>query len=78
MAATSGKEQRWWIVSSMGTLMSRSFRLSEDVYQAMLARGFDSHLRTMDDYAMRPADWLFLLAALAVAAAALAAGRILA
>ncbi len=36
VARTTGGEQRWWIVSTIGVLMSRSFRMSEEVYQAML------------------------------------------
>ena len=74
VARTSGKEQRWWIVSSVGVLMSRSFRMSDDVYQAMLARGFHNEMRTIDDYRMRPADWLLLSGAVLAAAAALYAG----
>ncbi len=74
VASTSGKEQRWWIVSSIGVLMSRSFRMSEDVYQAMLARGFQHEMRTMDDYRMRLADWALLLSAAAIAAAAIYLG----
>ena len=35
------------IVQALGVLMHRSFRMSEDVYQAMLARGFDHQFRTM-------------------------------
>ncbi len=74
VARTSGKEQRWWIVSSMGVLMSRSFRMSEEVYQAMLARGFTGQIRTLNDYRMHAADWLFTASALASAAAAISAG----
>lgn len=74
IARTSGKEQRWWIVSTVGVLMSRSFRMSEDVYQAMLARGFNGEIRTIDDYVMHPIDWLVLAASLAVTAGALYAG----
>jgi cobalt/nickel transport system permease protein len=77
VAKTSGGEQRWWIVSSLGVLMSRSFRMSEDVYQAMLARGFSHEMRTIDGYRMRPGDWLLLAGSLATAAAALCAGWIL-
>ena len=49
----------------MGVLMSRSFRMSDEVYQAMLARGFDR--RDADDRrlpAASRADWLLLAAAL--------------
>jgi cobalt/nickel transport system permease protein len=74
VATTSGREQRWWIVSSMGVLMNRSLRMSEDVYQAMLARGFQGEMRTIDDYRMRPADWLLLVTCLLMAAAAVYVG----
>lgn len=74
VARTSGGEQRWWMVSSIGVLMSRSFRMSEDVYQAMLARGFQGEMRTIDDYRMGPGDWLMLGASVAAAAVALYAG----
>jgi len=67
VAHTSGKEQRWWIVSSLGVLMSRSFRMSDDVYQAMLARGFTGHIRTFQEYRMGAVDWLLGVAGLASA-----------
>jgi cobalt ECF transporter T component CbiQ len=72
VAHTSGKEQRWWIVSSMSVLMSRSFRMSDEVYQAMLARGFTGQIRTLTDYQMTPADWLLGFAAVAASIAAIA------
>lgn len=74
VARTSGKEQRWWTVSTVGVLMSRSFRMSEDVYQAMLARGFKDELKTMADYRMKSADWALLMAATVATAAAVWAG----
>ena len=40
VARTSGGEQRRWISGTMGNLMNRSFKMSNDVYAAMLARGF--------------------------------------
>jgi cobalt/nickel transport system permease protein len=74
VARTSGREQRWWIVSTIGVLMSRSFRMSEEVYQAMLARGFTDRIVTMNDYRFGLVDGVTLLAALATAAAAVYAG----
>ena len=68
VARTSGKEQRWWTVSTVGVLMSRSFRMSEDVYQAMLARGFRDELKTFADYRMQALDWLLVAGASGVAA----------
>jgi cobalt/nickel transport system permease protein len=70
VARTTGKEQRWWIVSSMGVLMSRSFHMSDDVYLAMLARGFNNQYRTLTYYRMGATDWTMSLAALAAASAA--------
>jgi cobalt/nickel transport system permease protein len=74
VARTSGREQRWWIVSTIGVLMSRSFRMSEEVYQAMLARGFTDRIVTMNDYRFGLVDGVTLLAALAAAATAVYAG----
>jgi cobalt/nickel transport system permease protein len=74
VATTSGREQRWWVVSSMGVLMNRSLRMSEDVYQAMLARGFQGEIRTIDDHRMRAADWLLLAVSLLTATAAIYVG----
>ena len=71
VAMTSGREQRRWVVASMGVLMSKSFRMSNDVYQAMLSRGFHGEMYSYDEYAMRPADWLFLFGTVLVAAAAI-------
>ena len=44
----------------MGNLMSRSFKMSNDVYAAMLARGFSGEMRTYSTYRMRARDWLAL------------------
>jgi cobalt/nickel transport system permease protein len=63
VAHTSGREQRWWIVSSMGVLMSRSFRMSDEVYRAMLARGFNHQFRTVNDYRFSLADGAMMLVA---------------
>ena len=67
VARTSGKEQRRWVVLSIGVLMSRSFRLSDEVYQAMLARGFDHSIRTFADYHLNRVDWALAFTAFAIA-----------
>lgn len=73
VARTSGKEQRWWIVSSMSVLMSRSFRMSEEVYQAMVARGFAGQVRTLTDYRVGLADWALGVGSVAAAVTAILA-----
>jgi cobalt/nickel transport system permease protein len=77
VARLGGGEDRRWIARSMGALMSRSFKMSNDVYAAMLARGFSGEIRTYSRFRMRAQDWLALAGALAVAAATLPAGRVI-
>jgi cobalt/nickel transport system permease protein len=70
-----GSEQRRWVVASLGTLVSRSFRMSTEVYQAMLSRGFHGEMYAYDDYKLSPADALFLLASFGLAVAAVVFDR---
>jgi cobalt/nickel transport system permease protein len=64
-------EQRRWIGSSMGALMSKSFKTSNDVYQAMVARGFTGDVYTISNFQMRDEDWLFVSASVVILAVAL-------
>jgi cobalt/nickel transport system permease protein len=75
---TSGGEQRRWITGTMGNLMSRAFKMSNDVYAAMLARGFTGEVRVYSTYRMRAADWLAVGATGVVGAAAVLASRVVA
>jgi cobalt ECF transporter T component CbiQ len=73
---TSGNEQRRWIAGSMGNLLNRSVKMSNDVYAAMAARGFTGTIRSFHDYRMRRPDWLSLAAAFGVAGAVVVMGRL--
>jgi len=75
VARTSGKEQRGWITGSMTCLLNRSFQMSNDVYAAMLERGFGGDVRTYSGYRMKTADWVALASSLAVAVIAVLVGR---
>jgi cobalt/nickel transport system permease protein len=77
VARTSGGEQRRWIAGSMGNLTSRSFKMSNDVYAAMMARGFTGEMRTWSDYRMTAPDWLALGGAVLLAVSALGMQRLL-
>jgi cobalt/nickel transport system permease protein len=66
VGTTSPGEQRRWVGASMGTLMSRSLKLSNDVYAAMVARGFSGDVRTLTTFRMRDEDWLFVSLGVAV------------
>ena len=73
---TTGAEQRRWITGQIGSLIGRSFKMSGDVYAAMVARGFDGEMRAYSAYRMRPTDWAVLIGAVAVAVVAVAGGRV--
>jgi cobalt/nickel transport system permease protein len=75
IAHTSGGEQRRWITGAMGGLLNRSVKMSNDVYAAMIARGFSGSIRTFADYRMTRADWTALAGTLAIAVAAVVAQR---
>jgi cobalt/nickel transport system permease protein len=45
-------------------LWQRSYRMHDQVYAAMLARGFSGEPRIADTFKMRVRDWLFLILAL--------------
>ncbi len=75
VARTSGGEQRRWITASMGGLLNRSVKMSNDVYAAMVARGFGGSIRTFADYRMTRDDWAALAGTVAISAAAVVAQR---
>jgi len=76
VARTAGGEQRRWISGSMGNLLNRSVKMSNDVYAAMVARGFQGEMRTLNQYRMRATDWVALVGAVAIALAATLAGNL--
>jgi cobalt/nickel transport system permease protein len=72
---TSGREQRRWITGTMGNLMSRAFKMSNDVYAAMLARGFTGEVRVYSTFRMRAADWAGLAGVSVACAVAVVSSR---
>ncbi|MBI3942079.1 MAG: cobalt ECF transporter T component CbiQ [Chloroflexi bacterium] len=67
--------ERRWIAASMGGLLSRSFDLSNDVYLAMLSRGYRGDARVAYTFAFTVRDWLWTVGILAVAVVAIYLGR---
>jgi cobalt/nickel transport system permease protein len=78
VARTSGGEQRRYISGTMGNLVNRSIKMSNDVYAAMAARGFTGSIRSFQADRMGMADWLSLAGAVALAVIAVIASRSLA
>ncbi len=73
----SAREDRRFAAASMGTLLGKSHALSEEVYAAMISRGYRGEALTLSKFHMRRPDWLLALAAAATGAAAIGADRLL-
>jgi len=71
----TASESRRIAASSVGVLLSKSFYLNSEVYLAMQSRGFRGEAYSLDDFVMRPRDWLALAGFLLVAAFAFWLGR---
>lgn len=56
---TNTREQQNWLSSRLGFMLNRSYKLSNDVYLAMLSRGWTGHARFLDDFKFqwRDAAW---------------------
>ena len=52
--------------SALAVLFGRSYERAEGIHQAMLARGFDGHLRLLSAGRLRAPDLAFLAAAVAI------------
>jgi cobalt ECF transporter T component CbiQ len=61
VGAPGGKESRRIAASSVGVLLTKSFYLNAEVYLAMQSRGFRGEVYTLDEFEMRPKDWLALV-----------------
>lgn len=64
----SGGENRRWLARALVTTMAKSQHLSEEVYLAMLSRGYQGETRVLNDFSVKRRD--FLWAAFVAAAVA--------
>lgn len=61
LCAPIGRRRRIALaMSGAGVLLGRSLRLSAEVHQAMVARGYRGEVRLLDTFRMRKVDWLVL------------------
>ncbi|MER7005304.1 cobalt ECF transporter T component CbiQ [Dactylosporangium sp. NPDC000555] len=67
------KSGRRFVAAGAGTLFGKAHQLSEEVHQAMTARGYTGNARTLSGFRLRGADIAFTLFAAALAAAILVA-----
>jgi len=59
---------------NMASLWYRSYRLNEDVYNAMLSRGYRGEPVVTDDFKSAPRDWSWLFIAMIICAASVYMG----
>jgi cobalt/nickel transport system permease protein len=72
-ARTDTAEGRRFVAASAGALFGKAHQLSEEVHQAMTARGYRGEARTLAATSPGPVDALWTVAAAAVAAVVLVA-----
>jgi cobalt/nickel transport system permease protein len=70
-----GADRRRLASASVGVLLGKSVQLSNEVYLAMLSRGFRGEVYTLDDFQMRARDWGALAGFIALAGIAFWLGR---
>jgi cobalt/nickel transport system permease protein len=78
LRAGSAAENREWVVGRMAFVATKSFRTADDVYDAMLARGFSGSWPTLRRMKMRGRDALWLVGLLASCGVVLGADRLIA
>jgi cobalt/nickel transport system permease protein len=61
----TGRQMVAWNIAS---LWYRSYRLNEEVYSAMLSRGYAGEPVILNDFRMKSVDWLWLFAAVVICA----------
>lgn len=73
IAATG--EDREWVTGRMAFVVHKSIKTADDVYDAMLARGFDGSVRLMSRVTADATSWLYLAGSVAVAVALIGLDR---
>jgi cobalt/nickel transport system permease protein len=69
------RENRDWVTERMAFVVRKSLRTADDVYDAMLSRGFTGAMPSLVRLRLRRLDWAAALVAVATCAATIAADR---
>ena len=73
----SASENRRWVIGRMAFVVRKSIKTADDVYDAMLARGFDGSVRSISRLRMTAHDYAWTAAGVAGCAAVMLADRLL-
>jgi len=68
LSAGTARENRGWVVDRMAFVAQRSMKTADEVYDAMLARGFAGRMPSLVELHTRSADWTWLASALVLSA----------
>jgi len=69
------KENRDWVTERMAFVLRKSMKTADDVYDAMLARGYTGSMPSLRRLQVGAADWAWLATSVAICAVTLAASR---
>jgi len=75
LALGTARQDRDWVTERMAFVVRKSMKTADDVYDAMLARGYTGATPSLRRLRVGPADWAWVAASVALCALALAAGR---
>ena len=74
LGSFSGSENRRWLARATVAVLNKSQHLSEEVYLAMLSRGYQGEIYTLNDFAIKRRDFVWIVCAVILATGSLALG----
>ncbi len=72
----SARANRAWVTERMAFVVRKSMKTADDVYDAMLSRGFTGAMPSLVKLRLRPRDWAWSVASIALCAAMLYVDRV--
>jgi cobalt/nickel transport system permease protein len=75
IGSLKGPERRRFAASSVGVLLAKSVGLGNEVYLAMVSRGFQGEAYTLDEFEIRGRDWTALIVFVVISGLAIWFGR---
>jgi cobalt/nickel transport system permease protein len=71
----SARADRAWVTERMAFVVRKSMKTADDVHDAMLSRGFTGAMPSLVTLRLRPRDWMWAAASIALCAAILYVDR---
>ena len=71
------RENRDWVTERMAFVVRKSMKTADDVYDAMLSRGFTGAMPSLVRLRMMPRDWVWAAASVALCVAVVALDRVI-